>query len=309
MLPSICAALVTPLTGGSNIDRRKLVAHAKWVLANGCDGIVLFGTTGEAVSFGITQRQDALEALIDGGVNPSNVIVGVGCCSIEDTASLSTHALGLDCAALLVHPPFFFRPVEDDGVHRFFEGLVASLGDKARDILFYHFPEMTGTPISPPVIERLLLALPNAFVGIKDSTGSLENTISLVRRFPGLNVYSGDDDLLWPVLDAGGFGSITATANVAPNLLATVKSGWKANTQAAQDAQTALTGLWKDTLLTFPISEAVKEIIATASKDDSWRELCPPLSRLSKAQSRQLAEKVAPYVQLFPANLGADLKK
>jgi len=296
MLPSICAAIVTPITSSFDVDIPKLAAHAKGVLDNGCDGVVLFGTTGEAASFGLAQRQATLNGLIKHGVPATKIIVGTGCCSFADTALLSRHALGHGCAAVLVHPPYFFRPAEDAGVYRFFAGLADTLGEAARDILFYHFPEMTGAPISHNVIADLLEAYPSVFAGIKDSTGVIEHTLSLVQQFPTLKVYSGDDDLLWPVLTAGGHGVITATANLTPHLLAEVKSGWHDNTQAAQNAQTVLAGLWNKTLLSYPVSEAVKEIIAHLTQDGSWRNLAPPLSRLSMKQRTQLLKNVSPYM-------------
>ncbi len=296
MLPSICAALVTPVTSSFDVDVPKLAAHAKAVLANGCDGVVVFGTTGEAASFGISQRQETLNGLVELGVPASKIIVGAGCCSIADTALLSRHALGHGCAAVLVHPPYFFRPALDAGVYQFFAGLADRLAETARDIVFYHFPETTGAPISHSVIADLLAAYPAVFAGIKDSTGALEHTLELVQKFPSLKVFSGDDDLLWHVLVAGGHGAITATANLTPHLLADVKSGWQNNTQAAQDAQTALVGLWNQTLLSYPVSEAVKEIIAHLTQDDSWRDLAPPLSRLSKDQRVKLLKDVSPYM-------------
>lgn len=301
MLPSICAALVTPITSSYDTDIPKLAAHAMGVLANGCDGVVLFGTTGEAASFGIAQRQATLDGLVELGVPASKIIVGTGCCSIADTALLSRHALGHGCAAVLVHPPYFFRPAEEAGVYRFFAGLAETLGEAARDILFYHFPETTGASISVTVIRDLLQDYSSVFVGVKDSTGVIEHTQELVRQFPELKIYSGDDDLLWPLLAAGGHGAITATANLTPTLLASVKAGWQDNTQIAQEAQIALSGLWNKTLLSYPVSEAVKEIIANISQDDSWRELVPPLSCMPRKQRDQLMRDVAPYMPHFLA--------
>lgn len=303
MLPSICAALVTPLTPANCVDIPKLAQHAKRLLEQGCDGVVLFGTTGEAASFGIAQRQGALDGLVHFGVPASKIIVGTGCCSVADTAVLSKHALDHGCAAILVHPPYFFRPAGDDGVYEYFAGLVAALEDAARDILLYHFPEMTGAPISHNVIAELLAAYPRVFAGIKDSTGKIENTLDLIREFPDLLVYSGDDDLLWPVLAAGGHGAITATANLTPKLLADVKDGWKENTQAAQKAQSLLVGLWNETLLSYPVSAAVKEIIANVTQDENWQAVAPPLTRLTPQQRTQLLKDIKSYTKHFGAHL------
>ncbi|WP_120502413.1 dihydrodipicolinate synthase family protein [Roseovarius sp. EL26] len=303
-LPSVCAASIVPLLANGSIDRGKLIGHCRWLLANGCDGIVLFGTTGEAASFGLAERREVLEALIASGINANSVIVGTGCCSVADTALLSAHALDLGCAGILVHPPYFFRPASDNGVFGFYSELLESLSDSARDIIFYHFPEATGAPVNPNVISRLIDRYPEVFVGIKDSTGSLENMIYLAKTFPQLKVFSGDDNLLWPLLQEGGHGAITATANLTPNLLARVYAEWSENTPMAQEAQDLLVRLWEETLLKFPISEAVKDIVANASGDENWRLVRPPLETLPEARCQQLSEMVVPFSPHFPAGLG-----
>lgn len=303
-LPSICAASAVPITPEGGIDRRKLLAHCRWLLKNGCDGVVLFGTTGEAASFGLAERQGTLEFLVASGCPAEALIVGTGYCSVTDTAFLSRHALELGCAGILVHPPYFFRPASDEGVYTFFADLVGALADAARDIVLYHFPEATGAPINASVISRLLEHFPGVFTGIKDSTGSLENMVSMARDFPDLKVFSGDDNLLSPLLEAGGYGAITATANLTPNLLTQVKSGWVDQTQAARDAQEVLVQLWEETLLKFPVSEAVKDVLANQSGDDSWRALRPPLTPLPQARREQLRAMVMPFESHFPSEIG-----
>ncbi len=225
-LPRYCAALVTPLNSGGAIDPDLLYLHCDWVLRNGCDGAVLFGTTGEGPSFGITERQRALNGLIAKGILPSALIVGTGCASVEDTATLSNHAMDKGCAGTLIHPPFFFRPADDDGIVDFYEQLVRRLGTNARNIVLYNFPEVTGASLSVRAIQRLLTTCPNAFAGLKDSSGDLDSTFTFIEACPDLAIYTGDDHLLWAVLERGGHGAITATANLFPGDLRDIGEGW-----------------------------------------------------------------------------------
>ncbi|WP_261842175.1 dihydrodipicolinate synthase family protein [Aliamphritea ceti] len=306
--PSICAALVTPVDSMGKIEHLKLSSHTRWILQSGCDGAVLFGTTGESASFGISERIQALDVLLNSGVPAESLIVGTGCCSVADTLRLSQHAIDSGCDGILVHPPFFFHSPDEDGIFAFYSRLIEQLERLKNQIYLYHFPEMTGAPVTPALIERLIKAYPDEIAGVKDSTGSLESMTLMAKQFPQLKVFSGDDHLLWPLLEAGGYGAITATANLTPNLLADVKKGWSLNTQDAQDAQIALTGLWEETLLKFPVSEAVKDIIAMMSGDSQWLNLCPPLKQLPEVQRHQLHSMIHAYSSLFPKGLGTEVE-
>lgn len=301
---SLCAALVTPVDAEGKVQARKFAGHGRWVLRHGCDGLVVFGTTGEAASFSPDARSAALDALIDAGVPPETVMVGTGCCSVAETVRLSRHAVDVGCHGVLVHPPFFFKKPSEGGVFDFYARVIDDLGRDDAKIYLYHFPEVTAVPVTVSLIERLLNAFSPAIAGIKDSSGSFDNMKALIARFPELAVFSGDDHLLWPLLEAGGAGAITATANLTPNLLRDVADGWRSDSPAAQAAQAILVGLWEDTLLKFPVSEAVKELIAELSGDPDWRTLCPPLEPLPPSRRRQLLSLVQPFLQAIPAGLG-----
>ena len=305
-LPPVCAASVTPVDVTGSVDIPKLAAHCRWLLDNGCDGIVLFGTTGEAASFGIGERQAVLEAMLASGIQADQLVIGTGCCSVEDTVVLSRHALQQGCAGVLVHPPYFFRPASDAGILAFFVGVVEALGNDACGLILYHFPEATGAPISQTLIRQLTDRYPDVFVGIKDSTGRLEDMLAVVQWFPELKVFTGDDHLLWPLLEAGGHGAITATANLVPNLLAQVREDWSSKSEAVCNAHENLSLLWENVLLKFPVSEAVKDVIASVSGDEGWRALRPPLSPLSAPRRAQLSQLTAPFEIQFPEGLGRE---
>jgi 4-hydroxy-tetrahydrodipicolinate synthase len=304
--PLIYAALATPVDEEGNIHNQMLAEHCQWVMRNGCDGFVVFGTTGEAASFSISARQTALEKIVFSAPRTSKIVVGTGCCSTEDTVKLSNHAFNLGCHAVLVHPPFFFKEPSEAGIFEYYARLINGLSFPEAKIYLYHFPEMTAVPITFSLIERLLGVFPSAIAGIKDSTGDFENTKALTKRFPQLEVYTGDDHLLWPLLEVGGAGSITATANLTPNLLRDVMDGWQEDSPVAQSAQEALVGLWKNTLLKFPVMEAIKEIMADKSGNTEWRNVCPPLAELPPPRLQQLLSLIQPFEDSIPDGLGGN---
>src|SRR3546814_10242644 len=90
-------------------------------------------------------------------------------------------------------PPFYYKNVSDDGLYAAYDQVIQRVGDSRLKIFFYHFPQMSGVPISHDLIERLLKAYPDTIVGIKDSSGNLDNMLEMCRRFPGFGVFAGSD--------------------------------------------------------------------------------------------------------------------
>lgn len=287
-IEGVYAAMLTPLGDDGLPDHGGMTALAKWLCDNGCDGVVLFGTTGEGCSFSVAERQAALQAVLSGGLDPKSVIAGTGACAPTDAVELTRHATDLGCAAVLVQPPFYYKAVTEDGVFGFYSDLVAQVPDVR--LLTYHFPDMTGVPVSQALMARLHEAFPGQLIGIKDSSGDLDNMIGLAKAFPELSILSGDDHFLWPLMEAGGAGAITATANIAPHDLRLVFDGWQDKRESAKQAHDRLERLWADLVLRFPVTEALKEILAHECDDPRWLNLRLPLTRLGEAERKQLLD-------------------
>ena len=287
-LNGVYAAMLTPLLDDGAVDHRGLAALADWLIGNGCHGVVLFGTTGEGSSFSLAERQAALSAVAADRDGARSIIACTGCCALPDTVQLTRHAMNLGCAAVLVQPPFYFKTVAEDGLYRYYAELIAQVPE-AR-VLAYHFPDMTAVPVEQSLIARLVEAFPEQIVGIKDSGGDLDHMIGYAKAFPELAVMSGDDHLLWPLLEAGGAGAITATANIAPHDLRLVFDGWQEGGEEAAAAHGRLERLWAEHILDFPVTEALKEILATECDAPQWLNLRLPLTRLAEAERKRLID-------------------
>lgn len=273
-------AAVTPLAG-DGIDNQKLFDHLTWMTSEGCNGAVLFGSTGEAASFTVGERMRALDALIERGFDARKLIVGTGCCATADSIKLSDHAVRHGCAGVLVIPPYFFKPVSDDGLYAAYSRLIEGVGSSDLQLYLYHFPDLSGVQLMHSLIGRLSDAYPENLVGLKDSTGKIDETIDFINAFPNLDIFTGDDDLLWPVTRAGGKGSVTATANIIPGLLGEI---WRA-LQAGDDSPPAAHDLggaiWQLILQNYPITEALKECIAHRLDDPEWKNVREPFVNMS----------------------------
>src|SRR4051794_2718261 len=208
-----CAAL-TPLDANLEPNREAFVGHCQRLIADGCAGIALLGTTGEANSFSTTERKALLEAAVEAGIAPSQLLPGTGVTALSETVDLTRHAVSLGVTTVVMLPPFYYKGVSDDGLFASYSEVVERVGDDRLKVILYHIPQFSAVPITFGLIERLRAHYPSVFVGIKDSAGDLSNMEAMVERFPSFAVLAGADPLMLPLLKKGGAGAITATTNL-----------------------------------------------------------------------------------------------
>ncbi|MEK0082629.1 dihydrodipicolinate synthase family protein [Benzoatithermus flavus] len=289
----IHAAIVTPVDYSGTISVERFARHAQWLLRHGCHGLGVFAVTGEAASFSVAERQAALEALVGAGIPAEFLMVGVGTCARADTVALARHALGLGCRRLAMLPPFFFRRVLDEGLYRAYAEVLDALADDRLELFLYHHPQITGTPITKAVIERLLRAYPATIKGIKDSSASLAHLLDLIRSFPELAVFAGSDKELLPVLEAGGAGTISAAANINSATSREVFDAFVTGDRAKAEARMRQVRFVREALEVYsPLVPAVKYVIADGQKDDEWRHVRAPLVALDGPSGQELVHKL-----------------
>ena len=281
-----CPAL-TPLDAALNPDPVRFIDHLRWLLDQGCHGLVIFGTTGEAPSFSVEERMMLLERVVEAGLPPSRLMVGNGCCALGDTLRLTRHAVELGCDRVLMMPPFYFKNVGDEGLFRSFGEVIERLGSSRLKIWLYHFPQLSGVPLSFGLIDRLLTAYPQSIAGIKDSSGDAEHTLALIARYPDLAVFPGSDALLARGLRAGGAGCITASANVNASAIRGVYDAFESGGEAL-DARQEKTNRVRQALEKYPLIAGLKQILAHYRKDPDWGYVRPPLVSLSEEEKRGL---------------------
>ncbi len=285
----VFAAVLTPFDDTGAPDSATLALHCRWLLANGCDGLSILGTTGEGNSLSVDERIALLERLVSDGIPAQVLLPGTGCCAVPDTVRLTERAVQLGVAGVLMLPPFYYKNVSDDGLFGAFARVIERVGDGRLRVYLYHFPQMTGVPFTPTLIGRLLARYPETIAGMKDSSGDLADMTGAAARFPGFDVFCGSDEALLPLLRAGGAGCITGVVNVAASLAAEVYAAWRRDdAQSAERAQAKLTAV-REQFLAYPLSAALKEIIARHTGRARWRLLRPPLVPLFESEAKALA--------------------
>ncbi|PKP74783.1 MAG: dihydrodipicolinate synthase family protein [Alphaproteobacteria bacterium HGW-Alphaproteobacteria-6] len=279
-----CAA-ATPVTADGAPNLPAFVAHCHALLAEGCHGLALLGTTGEANSFGRDQRIALVEAAIAGGVPAGTLLPGTSAPSVEDTVALTAHAVSAGAKGCLLLPPYYYKEVSDEGLYRFYARVIEGVGDDRLRIVLYHIPQVSLIPISHELIARLMAGFPGIVTGIKDSSGDLANMIAMAARFPGLGVLAGADPLMLPLLRAGGAGCITAAANLRADALRLVWDGW--NDPARQDAVAAAQARisdWRALSNSHALLATIKTMLARRHDDPGWLNLMAPLVELTTAE-------------------------
>lgn len=286
----IWAPCVTPLNDKLEINHQRLIEHVNWLLNSGCHGIVLFGTTGEAPSFSVSERTTALVKLLESGIDPTRLIVGNGFAAFTDTINVTNHALELGCSQFLMIPPFYFKELSVKGVVASYRRVFDRLISKNFRIVLYHFPRLSGVQISCELIDKLLHSHGDHIAGVKDSSGDWKSVERFINCYPQLSIFPGSDMLLLDALKIGGVGTITATANINPGEIRNVYDLWKMG-GCAELAQVQAEKV-RTIVFQYPLAAALKCVIGTHHADSDWLRVRPPLTELSKSDQKGLLDSL-----------------
>jgi 4-hydroxy-tetrahydrodipicolinate synthase len=280
------AAVLTPMLADLSVDLDRMAAHCRWLLANGCNGLAILGTTGEANSLGISERIAVIEGLVSRGIPAAKLLPGTGTTAITDTVLLTKQAAELGCRGALLLPPFYYKGPSDDGLFAYFSEVINRVGGGIK-IYVYNFPQQSAVPFSLDLIGRLLKAFPKALQGIKDSSGDLANTSGYAKHYAaeGFEVYAGDDSLLHTMLQIGGAGCITAAGNLNSAIAAQVYANW--NNAIGERAQVTLTATRK-AVTSVPLISGLKALKARHTGDAVWSNIRPPHLKLTAEQQQKL---------------------
>lgn len=272
----VSAAAATPITSDGYCHRPLYLAHLRDLLARGCDGVVLFGTTGEGPAFSVAERCAVLDDVLAAGLPKERLIMAAMSAAPADCLALCRHALSLGVHRLLVMPPFFFRgAARPAGLERFYGDLIEALGAAELRLLLYHFPEMSGAGMDAAFVDGLRRRYGEVIDGLKDSTGDLAQTLGLIRELPELRVLVGTEVQLPQAVAAGGAGTICGLANAAPEIVRAITHatapGEIAELTAKLDAIEAGFG-------GVPFVVGLKHYLAQTTGAPEWAHPMPPLT-------------------------------
>lgn len=280
-LRGVIAAAATPITAGMQPDLERFIALCRWLLDNGCDGLNICGTTGEATSFSTAQRMAIMSAAAD-SLPLDRLMVGTGAAAVEDAMTLARHAADLGFAGALVLPPFYYRSVGDEGIRRTIGIIAETTAAAPVAIYLYNFPAMTGIAYQPGLVAQLRGDLGGRLAGLKDSSGDLAYAAAVASISPDLDVFPSNEAVLLDARSGAFAGCISASANV--------NSAWCARAfRDGDEAALATASRIRALVSRQALIPAVKAVLAHRLKDPAYRELLPPLLPLADSDEQDLA--------------------
>lgn len=214
MIKGSIVAIVTPMHADGSLDYPGLRKLIDWHIAEGTDGIVIVGTTGESATVDVQEHCDLIKLAVEHTKGRIPIIAGTGGNSTAETIVLTRYAkeVGADAALLVV--PYYNRPTQE-GMYQHFKTIAEAVD---LPIILYNVPGRTVADMSNETVLRLA-QIPN-IVGLKDATGNIGRGTELLRLAPkSFAVYSGDDPTAMALMFCGGAGNISVTANVAPRAM------------------------------------------------------------------------------------------
>lgn len=270
-LKGVIAAIATAVDEQGEPDCARSTALARYLLANGCDGLNVLGTTGEATSFSLAQRQRVMTAYRDAGLPLDRMMVGTGAAAVADAVALTRHAADLGFAGALLLPPFYYKGVPDDGLVDYVDTIVLATRAKPVPIYLYHFPAQSGLPWHVTLIKRLLERAGGRIVGLKDSSGDMAYARAAAGLGADFKVFPSTEAVLLEARSGVFAGCISATANLNADLCA---RAWRSGDARALDAAVAIRKLFDGKQLV----PGVKALLAHIHRDPAWARVQPPLS-------------------------------
>lgn len=211
----LLTAMVTPFNADGSINYEAGADFADWLLANGSDGLVVEGSTGEAATMDIDEKIKFMQTIVARVNGRAKIVAGAGTNCTASTIDLvkKMEACGVD--GVLVVGPYYNKPTQE-GYYQHFAAVAKAT---KLPIIVYNVPGRTGGNIAPETVARLAADFSN-IVAIKEAAGNVAQTAELYRVLPeDFSIYSGDDGLILPFMSVGACGLISVLANVNGNIL------------------------------------------------------------------------------------------
>lgn len=216
-LSGVFAAAITPLTPDLAPDLEAIPALMNFYANRGLHGALMLGTTGEGPSFSAKERAAIFKAALSVRQDHPDfkLMAGTGTPSLDETAELNKTAYDLGYDAVVTLPPFYFMNASEEGLFDWFSKVIQRSVPSDGVFLGYHFPKVSGVPLSLSLLKRLQDEYPNQFAGLKDSSGDFDHAKALTQELGTDSlILVGNDRLLGPGLENGCSGAITALATL-----------------------------------------------------------------------------------------------
>jgi len=288
----IYAASMSILNKDLTLNIDKTIEHAEMVINNGCHGVAIFGSTGQAQLIPVAEKIKLLNK-ISTNKYKDKFIIGTGLNSLGETISLMRVAMSLDFEKFLIMPPAYYK-YSDEEVINFYSKIVESL-PKSK-IILYNFEKLCGYKFSVECVGRLVKNFPEQIVGVKDSSYNLYENLKL----DNFSVMPGSESKLLKGLELGCSGIITATCNATSKLARRVYDDFKDRKE--QEVNTQLCDV-RGTFEKYNLISGLHTFYK--NKDSIYENLLPPLRILNKEEEIDLLNNLEKFSFSLKASMAA----
>jgi len=271
----IYAAGLSVLDKNLALDVKKTIKHAENLIDNGCHGVAIFGSTGQAQLLSVSEKISLLNDLSKSKYK-DNYLIGTGLNSLNETINLISISKSLGFKNFLIMPPAYYK-YGDDEVFNFYSRIINSHPEI--QIILYNFEKLCGYKFSSECVEKLVKKFPSQVIGVKDSTYNLFETL----KIENFSMLPGSESKLLKGLKLGCSGIITATCNVTNKLARKVYEDFQSNKQQTENEKLCKV---REVFEQFNLVSALHTLIGT--KESEYNNILPPISILDKEKKEKL---------------------
>ncbi len=271
----IYTATLSILNEDLSLNVKKTINHAENIIDQGCHGVVFFGSTGQSQLISLSEKIQLINSLTL-SKHKDKFIIGTGLNSLSDTINLMKISQSNKFNRFLIMPPAYYR-YEDSDVISFYSKIIETLPES--EIILYNFEKLSGYMFSINCVENLVKKFPTQIIGLKDSTYNLYKNLQI----DNFSVMPGSETKLLEGLSAGCSGIITATTNITASLARDVYDNFVNKKKQTQILK--LCGV-REAFDKFDLISGLHTFLM--KKDNSFKNLLPPLRLLSKNQEQEL---------------------
>ena len=276
-IKGIYAAGLSILNPDLSLNIEKTISHSEKIIDQGCHGIVIFGSTGQAQLISVTEKITFLNKLSTSKYK-EKYIIGTGLNSLGENINLMKVAISLNFKKFLIMPPAYYK-YEDDEVIQFYTKIVEAVPET--EIILYNFEKLCGYKFSINCIRELVKRFPNQIIGVKDSSYNLFEDL----KIENFSILPGSELKLLKGLELGCSGIITATCNVTAQLSRKVYDDFFSNKQQSYNKKLC------DVRSVFDQFNLISGLHTFCSQGDQiYRNLLPPLRLLNHEEEKKLME-------------------
>ena len=276
-IKGIYAAGLSILNPDLSLNIEKTISHSEKIIDQGCHGIAIFGSTGQAQLISVTEKITFLNKLSISKYK-EKYIIGTGLNSLGEIINLMKVAVSLNFKKFLIMPPAYYK-YEDDEVIQFYTKIVEAVPES--EIILYNFEKLCGYKFSINCIKELVKRFPNQIIGVKDSSYNLFEDL----KIENFSILPGSELKLLKGLELGCSGIITATCNVTAQLSRKVYDDFFSNKQQSYNKKLC------DVRSVFDQFNLISGLHTFCSQGDQiYRNLLPPLRLLNHEEEKKLME-------------------